>query len=244
MSLSRRSILALVGAAIGLGAVGGGFGLTWRRTPLEFEEVLSPPGFRRLKTQSSGLSAFVGGVETSPRPALSGARLCDVTFQGHAQQPGHLVIAAFSDFFCPYCRVLDAQVHEIAQGDPAITLVSHQVPLLGRSSMMAARGGIAAANQGAYEAYFARLIRTTFVPNPAYLRDFARGQGLDVARFEADFASAKTDRQLEESAAAFRAFGFVGTPGLVVGRTLVNGVIAPRDLRALVAEEMALGAVC
>lgn len=244
MSLSRRSILTLGGAAIGLGAIGGGFGLAWRRTPLEFEEVLNPGGFRRLKTQSGGLSAFVGGVETSPRPALGAARLCDVTFQGQAQGQGQVVIASFSDFFCPYCRVLDAQVHEIAGNDAAVTLVSHQVPLLGRSSLMAARGSIAAGNQGAYEAYFARLIRTTFVPNPAYLRDFAQGQGLDVARFEADFASGETDRMLEESAQAFRAFGFVGTPGLVVGRTLINGVIAPRDLRALIALEKAHVGTC
>ena len=104
--------------------------------------------------------------------------------------------------------------------------------------MLAARGGIAAQQQGAYEAYFKRLIRTTFVPNPAYLRDFAQGQELDVAQFEADLNSAQTQRQLDDSAAAFRAFGFAGTPGVVVGRTLINGVIAPRDLRALVNVEV------
>jgi predicted DsbA family dithiol-disulfide isomerase len=209
-----------------------------RRAALEFATVSTPGGFRRLKTASGGLSSFVGGFEGVPAAPLSAARLCDITFRGQGQEAGNVVIASFSDFFCPYCRVLDKQLHEIADGDARVTLVSHQVPLLGAPSMMAARGGIAAQRQGVYPAYFKRLIRTTFVPNPAYLRDFAQGQGLDVAQFEADLTSAQTQRQLDESAAAFRAFGFVGTPGVVVGRTLINGVIAPRDLRTLVKVEV------
>ena len=44
--------------------------------------------------------------------------------------------------------------------------------------------------------------------------------------------------ELAQSMAAFRSFGFVGTPGIAVGRTLVNGVIAPRVLRRLVEIEI------
>ena len=48
----------------------------------------------------------------------------------------------------------------------------------------------------------------------------------------------ETQEQLARSASAFRAFGFVGTPGLVVGRTLVAGAISLRDLRALIELEL------
>jgi len=109
---------------------------------------------------------------------------------------------------------------------------------LGFPSQLAARAVIAAARQGAYDAFYDRLIRTTFVPNPAYLRSIAEGQGLDMDQFMTDMNSEVTDATLRASLALFRSYGFVGTPALVVGGTLINGVITPADLRALVKVEL------
>jgi predicted DsbA family dithiol-disulfide isomerase len=239
MTLSRRELLTLGGAAAGFAALAGGAFALWPRAPLVFEAVQRPAGFRRIASASAGISSFVTGIGVSePSVPLTQDHLCQIANRGQPEV-GKLTIASFSDYFCPYCRVLDQQVHDIAAGDPNITLVPHQVPLLGRASDLAARGAIAAQNQGAYEAYFKRLIRTTFVPNPAYLRDFAGSQNLDVDGFVFDLTSPETNDQLASSRAVFRAFGFVGTPGLMVGRTLVNGEISLRDLRALCADELA-----
>lgn len=240
MGLRRRVFLGGAGAAV----IGAAAWVFWPAPDIAFEAVAKPEGFRRIAAAGMSPGGAILSMGQGDSARLEGDRLCEVTFGGRAQGPGRLVIASFSDFFCPYCRELEAELRQIAAADGRVRIVPHEVPLLGFASVMAAKGAIAAARQGAYEPYYARLIRTTFVPNPAYLEDFARGEGLDVARFMADVDAQATQRQLDDSLAAFRAFGFVGTPGLAVGRTLVNGVISPRVLRHLVEIEIAQAAPC
>lgn len=240
MGVTRRNLLVLGGAALGYGALAGGFRL-WPGSSLAFEPVLEPAGFRRIAGQGVSLAnaGLVGIGQGGGVPLPTGQGLCNLAFEGAKSDQGRLAIASFSDFFCPYCRVLDMQLHDLVKDMPEVRTVWHQVPLLGRPSQLAARGALAAMEQGAFEAYQARLTRTSFVPTPAYLRAFASETGLDTDQFMASLNDAETQAKLARSAAAFRAFGFAGTPGLVVGRTLVNGVISERDLRALVADELA-----
>ncbi len=240
MDHRRRVFLGAGGIAL-LGAAAWRF---WPAPEIAFEPVNDLDGFRRIAGQgiSLGGAVLTVGQETDAR--LPPSRICEVAFEGREQGPGRLVIASFSDFFCPYCRELEAELRRIAAADARVSIITHEVPLLGFASVMAAKGAIAADRQGAYEPYYARLIRTTFVPNRAYLEDFARGEALDVARFMDDLDADATQAQLADSLAAFRTFGFVGTPGLAVGGTLVNGVIAPRVLRQLVEMEIAADAPC
>ncbi len=240
MDHRRRVFLGAGGVAL-LGVAAWRF---WPAPEITFETVKGLNGFRRIAGQgiSLGGAVLTVGQETDAR--LPPSRLCEVAYGGREQGPGRLVIASFSDFFCPYCRELEAELRRIAAADARVSIITHEVPLLGFASVMAAKGAIAADRQGAYEPYYARLIRTTFVPNKAYLEDFALGEGLDVARFMADLDAEATQAQLADSLAAFRTFGFVGTPGLALGGTLVNGVIAPRVLRQLVEMEIAADAPC
>ena len=241
MNYNRRTIIAALGATAALGVA------AWRLRPvpeISFETATKPEGFRRIAGggMSTGGAILTMGQGAGPR--LDDAALCDVAFAGQTQGAGQVIIASFSDFFCPYCRELETELHAIAKRDSRVSIVAHEVPLLGFPSVMAAKGAIAASQQGAYETYYARLIRTTFIPNAAYLEDFARGEGLDVPRFMDDLEATATLDQLRDSLAAFRSFGFVGTPGIAVGGTLVNGVIAPRVLRRLVEIEIAADAPC
>ncbi len=237
--LSRRSLIALGLAGVGYGAFTGARAI-WPAPKLAFTPVAQPAGFRRIAGQGITTSnvGLVGLDQAGSAPVPQGRDLCAVTFQGGVRGAGQLTIASFSDFFCPYCRVLDMQLHDIVKDVPQVSTVWHQVPLLGRASQLAARGALAAMQQGAFEAFQSRLIRTSFVPTSAYMRAFAEENGLDVERFMQDLSAPATETQLARSASAFRAFGFVGTPGLVVGRTLVTGVISPRDLRSLIALEV------
>ena len=242
MALTRRNLIVLGGAALGYGALAGGYRL-WPGTSLAFEPVAEPAGFRRIAGQGVSLAnAGLVGIDQGTRaPVPTGQGLCNVAFGGAQSGQGALAIASFSDFFCPYCRVLDMQLHDIVKDMPQVSTVWHQVPLLGRASQLAARGALAAMDQGAFDTYQARLTRTSFVPTPAYLRAFANETRLDTDRFMSTLNTAETQDQLARSAGAFRAFGFVGTPGLVVGRTLVAGVISPRDLRQLIDLELSEG---
>ena len=188
--------------------------------------------------------AVLGVGLLPPQTPVAPDAFCTRTFRDAPMGPGRVAVAVFSDYVCPYCRVLDPEVEQIAGRDADITLVRHEVPLLGRPSQMAARAAIAAARLGAGAGFRERLMRTSFVPNPAYLREIADEEGLDADALIAGMAAPETDTALSDSRAMFRAFGFQGTPGVVVGRTLVAGVITARELNALIALEKASPGPC
>jgi protein-disulfide isomerase-like protein with CxxC motif len=82
----------------------------------------------------------------------------------------------------------------------------------------------AAARQGeqAFEAYDLRVRRAFFadsanIGKPAVLVDLARELGLDLARFEADMASAEVQAQvLSERSLGTEQFGVRGTPTMIL----------------------------
>ncbi len=235
------------GVLLGAGAVGvaAAAAALWPAPRLAFDTKGVPPGFRRLIRPDVGISAAVMGVGLLPPQApVAAVALCARTFQGAQMASGRVAVAVFSDYFCPYCRILDPEVEGIAAQDVDITLVRHEVPLLGRPSQMAARAAIAAAAQGAGAAFRARLMRTSFVPNPAYLRSIAEEEGLDREALIEKMAAPETDAALSESRALFRTFGFQGTPGMVVGRTVVAGGLSARELKALISLEKAAAPAC
>lgn len=201
----------------------------------EFEPMTEPEGFRRLAgspLDSSAAASLFAGLdgEDAPDPrSLMGPGLCDTLFA-----PGDGVpVAAFSDYYCPYCRILDARVHALAD-EGLIRLRQHEVPIFGLPSQWAARGAIAARSQGQGRAYFDRLVGTSFIANPPWLQSVAEELGLDVARFMADMNTSETSAQLQQAAQLHKLFGFVGTPALVVGRTVLQGAITQTNLRQLI----------
>jgi protein-disulfide isomerase len=84
-------------------------------------------------------------------------------------------------------------------------------------------------------------MRGGFVPTPAFLDGLAGRLGVDPARMRADMESAEVAAEIAETRALARLFGLRGTPALVVGRTVVEGVIADATLEALIAIERAAG---
>ena len=241
VGINRRHLMlgaAAVGAAVLVGR-------NWSGPGLSFDTTGVPQGFRRLVLADNRLSSALQGVTLAgAAERLAPAKLCALTFRGAPGGQGRLSIAVFSDYFCPYCRILDPQVEELAAANPQITLIRHEIPLLGPASDMAARAAVAAAQQGGGASFRQRLMRTSFVPNHAYLRSVADAEGLKPDRLIADLTAASTDVALAQSRAAFRAFGFPGTPGMVVGGTVVSGTVPGRKLRQLIDLEIAAPAPC
>jgi len=94
---------------------------------------------------------------------------------------------------------------------------------------------LAADRQNAYAAFQARIARTQFQATPKYLNALTQGLGLDPVQFAADMDSTRVAEQLEMTTALADMFGFLGTPCLVIGRTVVQGQI-PKDLLLQIVE--------
>jgi protein-disulfide isomerase len=149
---------------------------------------------------------------------------------------GPVDLALFSDYQCPYCRVLSGLVLARAErGD--VRAVFKEWPVLGPGSVTAARLALAADAQGDFARMHARLMRTAFIPTPDYAREVGEDTGLDPDRLLADMEDPARLAQFERVAALAGAFGFRGTPAMVVGRTVVEGAITEAQLDALIAAE-------
>lgn len=208
------------------------------RSEFAFEEVPGLPGFRRLNagSLSGGLNPLAGldEVERSRevRPDLS---LCRDLWTAELAE-GRVPVASFSDYNCPYCRVLTPELGALeAEGE--ITVSWHELPLLGETSRLAARAALAADAQGQYLAFHNRLMRTRFVPNEAYVFELAVSTSLDLHRFKVDYASPDIDARIAASLSLAEVLGLPGTPSLVVGRTIVIGAIPVPVLKRLIALE-------
>ena len=129
---------------------------------------------------------------------------------------------------------------EIA-ADTDIDVSWHETPIFGPVSELAARGAISAGRQGAYETYHRRLIQTPVQVTIPFLQILAEDLSLDVDQFTQDISAAETQRDLDRAAALAGIFRFVGTPAMVVGRTVVQGKISETNLRQLIARETADG---
>lgn len=207
-----------------------------RAPDLTYQPLPGLPGFRKLSGGDvSGGDPMLIGLDNGPADAATPGEICAHLF--HAGTPPDAVpIAYFSDARCVYCQVLSPVLHEIAETEP-VRITWHELPLLGETSRRAAEASLAARRQDAYQTFHDRLMGTPFVPNDAYLRRIAADAGIDADRLLRDMASDAVTQDLRQTARIAQAFGFYGTPALVVGRTAVLGSVDKRQLRRLIEAE-------
>lgn len=250
IKVTRRRLLAAAGVAAIATAYPLGRKIAHYLTPLpEFEPITDPAGFRRVPGGSSSLggSLFAGlegpSDEASDLPiAKVRDNICTALYGEDPLAPETVPVASFSDFYCPYCRVQTKELARLEErlGD-AVRIAWHELPLLGETSLLAARAALAAKRQGAYVRFQERLISTPFRANPAYLEALSEAIGISYPQLIADMNGDEVRREIQVSAALSDIFGFVGTPALVIGRTVIQGQIGTTTLEKIIDLERAEG---
>lgn len=245
---ARRRDVVIVGGIVAL--IYGLRALPWDRMAgrgLAYSDIADLPPFRRLaaESQTSSASAALVGLdppsddarERRARAAAVRADPCPALF-GRDGPAGVVPIAYFSEFRCPYCRALERDLDELFDEFPgAFRLVQHELPIFGPPSEMAARASVAAARQGKQQDLRLRFMRTPLVAEKASVLRVAGDLGLDPNQLARDMASPEVQADLDNSRALADVFGFFGTPGLVVGRTVLNGAIPYALLRRIAEDE-------
>ncbi|XDA98301.1 DsbA family protein [Sulfitobacter sp. LCG007] len=159
---------------------------------------------------------------------------CNALFGQAGWAPDKLPIALFSDYFCAICGEFEPRLHRLAHERAELRIIRHELPLLGARSVAAAKLAIAARAQGAYEPVSRELMQRNLRPGDSALRQLADRHGLDATQLKADRDSAEVAAELDRELALGRRLGIPGTPALIVGRTLVIGSMADRDLVRLI----------
>ena len=207
---------------------------------LELEPLDTPVGFRKYVAgeTSGGFDPFVGLGTSDPDVVIARKKaalervsdnVCDALY-GELELGSEMVpVASFSDYYCPFCRIQTKRLAAITNAMPnEVAVAWHELPLLGDSSNLAAKAALAAKRQGAYVAFHERLMKTPFQATPEYLSRLADDLEVDEDRLVADMESTEVVRELENSSALASVFAFVGTPALVIGRTVVQGQISDK----------------
>jgi protein-disulfide isomerase len=241
---SPRNIAAVLIAAVALAAGYLGATYFWPST-LTFTPRDAPPGFRDLVldhtvSQPDPMLSVpdLSDAGASPRP--SGREICEALMEDNisptaGDAKGSVPLITFFDYRCPYCKVLDGILPSLPLEN--VRVMYREWAILGPSSVLAARAALAADRQGKYLPLHERLMRARLILTIDYIDALAGDLGIDRARLHADMNAPRTALALRGTATLAGALGFLGTPGLVVGRTIVQGEISRRDLEALIAEE-------
>ncbi len=231
--LATLAVLALAGPAIAQGLtpaqraeVAGIVRDTLRSDPALLRDALlalqAEDAGREERAVQDKIAALAGRLVDSADP-VAGNPLANVT------------IVEFYDTRCPYCRRMAPTHAELLRTDPNVRIVFKDLPILGPPSQLEARALLAAQRQGGYFKLQQAVLRDPALPTRDTLRAEADRLGLDGNRLLRDMDDPAIKARLDANVALAQQLGLQGTPALIVGKTLIAGMVEIGDLQRAVA---------
>ena len=150
---------------------------------------------------------------------------------------GTITLYEFSDYNCGYCKRVFEPIQQLVRDNPDVRLVIKEFPILSQSSLIAAKAAIAAEMQGKFGDYHIAMMTYRGQITDAVVMRMAAQAGVDIEQLKSDMESPKTMAIIQRTREAAAALEINGTPGLVVGDTVVPGAIGLDELVKLIAEE-------
>lgn len=150
---------------------------------------------------------------------------------------GNVTLVEYFDYQCPICRVVHPDLSRVIREDGKVRLVSKSWPIFGEASIYAAQIALAAKYQSkfaeAHEALFAAKVSLRQV----VVHDILSKAGVNVTKAASDLdANRRTiESVLARNQQQATAFGFLGTPGFIVGTFRVNGGLDATGFRQVIA---------
>ena len=150
---------------------------------------------------------------------------------------GTITLYEFSDYNCGYCKRVFEPIQQLVRDNPDVRLVIKEFPILSQSSLVAAKAAIAAEMQGKFGDYHIAMMTYRGQITDAVVMRMASQARVDIEQLKSDMESPKTMAIIQRTREAAAALEINGTPGLVVGDTVVPGAIGLDELIKLIAEE-------
>lgn len=152
-----------------------------------------------------------------------------------------ITLVEFFDYGCPACQAFKARLEEVLQqNEPKVIVYYKQYPLTHAhpDSMSAAQAALAAHAQGKFK----EMHDILFAKSPKHRKEdvvgYAKELGLNVARFEADYAAAEA--KVKADAAEGDAAGVDATPTIFFNGRKFEGPAYPRYFALWIEEEIAV----
>jgi protein-disulfide isomerase len=140
-----------------------------------------------------------------------------------ANPNGKVTVTEFYDYRCPHCINMAPRIVGLVRSRPDVRFVFKEMPIFGATSEHAARAAFAATQQGKdyvglYEAFMG-----DHALDDAAIDRIAASKGINVAQMNAPATLAADAQHLTDISDLFKALGFEGTPGFVVGNEFIRG---------------------
>ncbi|SMF39805.1 Protein-disulfide isomerase [Azospirillum oryzae] len=205
---------------------------------------------RRLLTEQPGLvAAAMQRAQEQQRQQVAAERnrklaemLPKVVESGISVGPveADVTVVEWLDYGCPYCQQSEPGVRELLAKDPKVRVVFKEMPILGPSSVLAARVALAAREQGRYLDVHQALMEMKTGHGvdlkPAMIEEMVATLGLDGERLKRDMESPEVNRALAETRAEAASLGIQSTPTFAIGAEVVPMALTAEGLAAKVAE--------
>jgi protein-disulfide isomerase len=148
-----------------------------------------------------------------------------------------VTLVEYFDYNCPYCKKLVPALQALLAQDPKIAILYKDWPILGPVSQYAAASALAAGWQGKYLLAHDALISGPRLAQNDQVDAILRTAGVNMDTLKKDRTSHAKEiaALLERNDEEAHALTLEGTPGLVIGRQLVPGIVDVSDLKRLVA---------
>ena len=148
-----------------------------------------------------------------------------------------LTIVEYFDYNCPFCKRVVPTFKQLLAEDKKLAIVYKDWPVLGESSVHAARCALAAGWQDKYFIAHDALLSGPRLRSNDQIESILQGAGIDLDKLKKDLAAhaGEITALLARNDAEAHALDLDGTPGIMVGRQLMPGGADVEFFRKLIA---------
>ena len=149
---------------------------------------------------------------------------------------GDVTIVEFYDYNCGYCKKAISDVTTLLEEDKNIKMVFVEMPILGRTSELAARWALAAEEQGGFLPFHIAMMRNHGPITEDLLEKVSRDNGLDVAKMRVYVESDEAAALIAEKSQKAADMGISGTPAFIIDGQLYGGYIGLDAMKRAIKE--------
>ena len=154
----------------------------------------------------------------------------DRSSPSQGSQQADLTLVVFTDYQCAACRAAYPAMKRAVASDGKVRIVYKDWPIFGAASKRAAEVALASRYQNLYPDVHDRLMTGAVNSNDA-LRAAVEQSGGNWRNLQHNLAGNRSEisSQLERNARQAFQIGLPGTPGYLIGPTLVRGALTERE---------------
>jgi protein-disulfide isomerase len=151
---------------------------------------------------------------------------------------GDVTLVEFFDYRCGYCKKFHPVLAELLKTDKNLRVVYKEFPILGPDSQLASQAAIAALIQDPklYLPFHNALMSARGNLNQQRILDIAEEIGLDIGRLKNNLQARKIKEVIAANYELAQNLNITGTPGFVIGDTVIPGYVDVTQMRSLIQE--------